>query len=198
MTTTDTPPTRPGRGARSEEAILDATRDLLAEVGVRGLTIEGVAARSGVAKTTIYRRWRDKNELALAAVWADLISGTQASEDVGNTREEMRAFVEPVIAILRSPLPREVIRGLTSEIAQNPDLSRTYRERIIQPRVDQLAALISRGVQRGDLRPDTDVRLAHEMLIGPVLYRLLYSGQPLDDGLSSRIVEAVLRAFSAG
>ena len=59
---------QPCRHARSERAILQATRALLAEVGVRGLTLEGVAARSGVAKTTIYRRWRDKDELALAAV----------------------------------------------------------------------------------------------------------------------------------
>jgi AcrR family transcriptional regulator len=72
------PTTRPGRRARSEQAILEATRALLAEVGVRGLTIEGVAARSGVAKTTIYRRWRDKDELALAAVWNDLASGLEA------------------------------------------------------------------------------------------------------------------------
>src|SRR5262249_38086935 len=196
MTTTDPPPTRPGRRARSEDAILDSTRELLAEVGVRGLTIEAVAARSGVAKTTIYRRWRDKNELALAAVWADLLSTTQAGDNVGDTRAELLGFLEPVIAILRSPLPRDGIRGLTSEIAQNPDLSRNYRERIIEPRLDQLAAVVSRGVERGDLRSDTDVRLAHELLIGPVLYRLLYSAQPLDDGLGSRIVDAVLRAFS--
>jgi AcrR family transcriptional regulator len=196
MTTTDTPPARPGRRARSEDAILHATRELLSEVGVRGLTIEAVAVRSGVAKTTIYRRWRDKNELALAAVWSDLLTTTQAGGDVGDTREELRGFLEPVIAILRSPLPRDVIRGLTSEIAQNPDLSRTYRERIIDPRLDELDAVVSRGVERGDLRSDTDVRLAHELLIGPVLYRLLYSSQPLDEGLASRIVDAVLRAFS--
>lgn len=142
--------------------------------------------------------WRDKNELALAAVSGDLVSGTQTADDVGNTREEMRAFLEPVIAVLRSPLPSSVIRGLTSEIAENPDLSRTYREKLIQPRLDQLAAVVSRGVERGDLRPDTNVRLAHELLLGPVLYRLLYSGQPLDDGLGSRIVDAVLRAFAPG
>ncbi len=195
---TQPPAPRPSRRARTERAILEATRSLLAEVGVRGLTIEGVAARSGVAKTTIYRRWRDKEELALAAVWNDLTSGLKAPREVGDTREELRSFVEPVIAILRSPLPSSVIRGLTSEIAANRELSRTYREQTIEPRLEQLALVISRGVQRGDLRPDTNVRLAHEMLVGPVFYRLLYSGQPLDDDLASRIVDAVLRAFSPG
>src|SRR3954462_9013312 len=97
------PPTRVSRRARSERAILDATRALLAEDGMRGLTIEGVAARSGVAKTTIYRRWRDKDELALAAVWDDLLA-MKAPRDVGDTRAELRGFIDPVITRMRSPV----------------------------------------------------------------------------------------------
>jgi AcrR family transcriptional regulator len=191
------PTTRPGRRARSERAILQATRALLGEVGVRGLTIEGVAARSGVAKTTIYRRWRDKDELALAAVWNDLASGLQAPRDVGDTRQELLAFLEPLVTILRSPLMGSVIRGLASEIAGNRELSYTYREQFIEPRLAQLGQVISRGIQRGDLRADTDVRLTHELLVGPVFYRLLFSAQPLDDGLASRVADAVLRALAA-
>jgi len=188
---------RAHRRARSERAILDATRALLGEVGVRGLTIEGVAARSGVAKTTIYRRWRDKDELALAAVWHDLASGLNAPSDVGDTRAELTAFIDPVITAMQSPLMSRVIRGLTSEIAAGGNLSHMYREQFVEPRLRQLSQVINRGVARGDLRPDTDVRLAHELLLGPVFYRLLYSGQPLDDGLGARIVDAVLRAFGA-
>lgn len=188
---------RPGRRARSDGAILEATRALLAETGVRGLTVEGVAARSGVAKTTIYRRWRDKDELALAAVWDDLASGIQAPADVGDTRAELLAFVEPIVTVLQSPLMSSVIRGLTSEIARGGELSRMYREQIVEARWAQLGSVIRRGVQRGDLRPDTDVRLAHELLVGPIFYRLLYSGLPLDDGLAGRVVDAVLRALGA-
>jgi AcrR family transcriptional regulator len=197
MTAPDpTPTAQPSRRERSDQAILDATRELLAEAGVRGLTIEGVAARSGVAKTTIYRRWRDRDELALAAVWDDLTSGLLAPRDVGDTRKELLAFLEPVIAVLRSPLMSGVIRGLTSEIAGG-GLSDTYRDEVVAPRLVQLEQVVARGVERGDLRPDTNVRLAHEMLLGPVFYRLLYSGAPLDEGLGSRIVDAVLRAFAA-
>ena len=189
---------RPNRRARSDVAILTATRELLEEGGVRGLTIEGVAARSGVAKTTIYRRWSDKDELALAAVWDDVISGLRAPEDVGDTLKELRAFVEPVIETLRSSLMSSVMRGLTSEIATNPELYETYPVRTIEPRLVQLADVIARGVARGDLAPDTDVRLAHELLVGPVFYRLLYSHQPLDDRLADRGAGAVFRAFAAG
>jgi AcrR family transcriptional regulator len=194
MADPDTP--RPSLRARSDEAILEATRALLAEGGMRELTIEGVAARSGVAKTTIYRRWRDRDELALAAVWDDLLA-MKAPRDVGDTRKELRAFVDPVIARMRSSLMSSVIVGLTPELAAGGELSRAYRERIVQPRIDQLAGVVARGVERGDLRPDTDVRLAHELLIGPIFYRLLYSGQPLDNGLSARVSDAVLRAFAA-
>jgi AcrR family transcriptional regulator len=197
MTAPDSPPTtRPSRRARSERAILDATRALLAEVGVRGLTVEGVAARSGVAKTTIYRRWRDKDELALAAVWNDLAS-LHAPTDVGDTRAELLAFVEPLVTILRTPLLGGVIRGLASEIAQDRELSSAYREQFIEPRLVQLGEVIARAVERGDLRPDTNVRLTHELLVGPVFYRLMFSGQPLDDDLAARITDAVLRAFAA-
>src|SRR4051812_42873078 len=190
----DSPTTaRSSRRARSEHAILDATRALLAESGVRGLTVEGVAARSGVAKTTIYRRWRDKDELALAAVWNEL-ANLPAPTDVGDTRAELLAFIEPVVTILRTPLMSSVIRGLASEIAQDRELSRVYREQFVEPRLASLGEVIGRGVARGDLQPDTDVRLAHELLVGPVFYRLLFSGQPLDDGLAARVTDALLRA----
>jgi AcrR family transcriptional regulator len=165
-------------------------------VGVPGLTVEGVAARSGVAKTTIYRRWRDKDELALAAVWNDL-AGLPAPTDVGDTRAELLAFLEPLVTILRTPLLGGVIRGLASEIAQERELSGAYREQFIEPRLTRLGEVIRRGVDRGDLRADTDARLAHELLVGPVFYRLLFSGQPLDDGLAARVTVAVLRAFTA-
>jgi AcrR family transcriptional regulator len=196
LTEPDAPPApHESRRARSEQAILEATRALLAEVGVRGLTIEGVAAHSGVAKTTIYRRWRDKNELALAAVWNDLAS-LRAPTDLGDTRAELLAFVQPVITAMRSPLMSGVIRGLISEIATNPELGQAYREQFIEPRLAQLDRVIGRGVDRGDLRPDTDVRLAHELLVGPVFYRLLLSDQPLDADLGTRVASAVLRAFA--
>src|SRR4051794_30231184 len=157
------PPSRSSRRARSERAILDATRALLADVGVRGVTTEGVAARSGVAKTTIYRRCRDKDELALAAVWNDLAS-VLAPTDVGDTRAELLVFVEPLVTILRTPLLGLVVRGLASR-AQQPASSPTPTRAVHQapPRAPRRS---DRSRKRGDLRPDTSVRLAHELWSG--------------------------------
>jgi AcrR family transcriptional regulator len=186
-----------GRAERSQQAILDATRELLAEDGdVRSLTVEAVTARSGVAKTTIYRRWRDKWELALDAVMIDLLPRFANPIDVGDTRKELITFVDSVTKLWASPPYGPAMQGLISEIATEPELARVYREQVVEPRREQLRPVIERGIARGDLRPDTDLRLVHELLVGPILYRLLLSGPPLDRKLTTSLVDAVLDSFA--
>jgi AcrR family transcriptional regulator len=179
------------RRAKTGRSILSAARELLAERGVRGLTVEGVAERSGVAKTTIYRRWRDKDELALA-VLIDMTQGVRTPADVGDTRKELLSFVTSAARIIQES---GVLAGLTSEIATRPELAESYREHVVQHRLADVGKVIERGVQRGDLRPDTDVRLAHEMLVGPLVYRLLFSGAPLDRRHAAAVVDTVMAAF---
>ena len=194
MTATNRKPDK--RLERSKQAILDATRELLAEEGdVGSLTVESVAARSGVAKTTIYRRWRDKWELALDAVMIDMLPGFADPVDVGDTRKELVTFVNSVVKIWSTGPYGRAMQGLVSEIATQPELAQEYRERVVNPRRDQLVPVIERAIHRGDLRPDTDVRLVHELLIGPILYRLLLSGGPIDRRLGTRLVDAVLDGF---
>jgi AcrR family transcriptional regulator len=181
------------RAERSKQTILDATRELLAKDGdVGSLTVEAVAARSGVAKTTIYRRWRDKWELALDAVMIDILPGFADPVDVGDTRKELVTFVDAAMKNLSALPSGPAMQGLTSQIATDPELGRVYRERVVEPRRAQLRPVIERGIARGDLRPDTDVRLVHELLLGPVFYRLLFSGGPLDRKLSTRLADATL------
>jgi AcrR family transcriptional regulator len=176
---------------------LDATRELLEEGGgVRSLTVEAIAARSGVAKTTIYRRWRDKWELALDAVMIDMLPGFDDPVDVGNTRQELLTFINSVVKQLGSPPFGPAMQGLVSEIATDPSLARVYQEQVVQPRRAQLAPVIERGIARGDLRADTKVSLAHELLVGPIFYRLLFSGDPIDRSLGRRIVDSILAGFA--
>ena len=184
------------RSSRTETAILDATRELLAESGVQGLTMEGVAARAGVAKTTVYRRWRSKDDLALAVV-IDMVENVVATPDLGDTRKELVSFVNAAVKILGSTLMGRVMQGLVSDLATDPELARAFQERVVSMRVAEVRRLIERGIERGDLRPDADIELAHELLFGPVYYRLLLSGAPLDRKLAGRIVDAVLPAFRA-
>jgi len=180
------------RRARTEKMILVAAEELIAEGGVDRLTIEGVAARSGVAKTTIYRRWRDKDELALAI----LVSRTATlapPPDVGDTRKELLTFLKTAKQVIR---PGGVAQGLASAIATQPHLGRVYRERIVDVRRAELKTVIDRAVARGDFRRNTDLWVAHELLIGPLYYRLLFSGAPLGRKHDNQLVDALLRAFA--
>ena len=194
----DTAPARRGGRPRSSEAelaILQATRELLVEAGVQGLTIEKVAARAGVAKTTIYRRWRDKDELALAVV-LDMVEHVVQLPVLGDTRAELLAFVNAAVEVLGSTLMGRVMQGLVSDLAPDPELALAFRERVVSVRDAEVERLVERGIARGDLRPDTDPETAHELLIGPVYYRLLLTGQPLNPAFALRTVDVVMRAFA--
>jgi AcrR family transcriptional regulator len=181
--------------SRTETAILQATRELLAEGGVHQLTVEGVARRAGVAKTTIYRRWRGKHELALA-VLIDMVETVAAVPDLGDTRRELVTFVDATVRILGSTLMGRVMQGLVSDLAHDPHLARAFQERVVALRVAEVRRVVERGIERGDLRPDTDIELAHELLFGPVYYRLLLSGASLDEHLGSHIVDAFMSAYA--
>jgi AcrR family transcriptional regulator len=188
-------PTADRRSDRDRRAlILDATRELLVEGGVQRLTIEGVAARAGVAKTTIYRRWKSKDELAFAVLLelVDLL----AVPDTGDTRRELIYLVESVVRVLGSTMMGGVMRGLVSDLAADPERQEAFRERVVIARVGELRKVVERGVARGDLRPDTDGDLLYELLLGPVYFRLLLSGGPLEDPLAERLVDAVLPGFT--
>ena len=188
---------RAGRppSAHTQQAILDATRELLADGGVQGLTVEGVATLAAVAKTTIYRRYRSKDELALA-VLVDMVEHVAAVPDLGDTRAELVAFLKRAVKILGTTLMGRVMQGLVSDLAADPELARAFRERVVALRVAELQRLIERGIARGDLRPDADYQLVNELLFGPIYYRLLLSGAPLDGTLAERVVSAVLPAFT--
>jgi AcrR family transcriptional regulator len=183
------------RSAETEQAILQVTRELLVECGVQGLTVEKVAARAGVAKTTIYRRWRDKDELALAVV-LDMVEQVVKLPVIGDTRAELLAFVNAAVKVLGSTLMGRVMQGLVSDLATDPQLAQAFRERVVSVRDAEVERLVERGVARGDLRSDADPATVHDLLIGPVYYRLLLTGQPLNRAFAKRTVDAVLRAFA--
>jgi AcrR family transcriptional regulator len=189
-----------GRGRRRREehhrraAILDATRELLVEGGVQRLTIEGVAARAGVAKTTIYRRWRSKDDLAFA-VLLELVE-LLAVPDVDDTREELVYLVKGVVRVLASTMMGGVMQGLVPDLAADPERRQAFRERVVGARVGEMHKVVERGVRRGDLRADTDADLMYELLLGPVYFRLLLSGAPLTEELAPRLVDAVLPGFA--
>lgn len=189
-------PSRPNRGrppsASTGHAILRATREILGLRGVHGLTVEGVAARSGVAKTTIYRRWRSKEDLALAALLEVIQQEPAPARHVGGTRAALRAYLGRLIDNLNSKLYGRIVRGLISDLGVDLELARGFRERVLARRVAPMRELLQRGIDRGELRRDLDLEIAIDLLLGPIYYRLLISGEPLTSAFVDRLVGAVM------
>ena len=189
---------RPSGRPRSEaanRAILEATRELLVEDGFTRLRLEHVAARAGVGKGTIYRRWSSKEALTLELLLG--LAGPHLDvEDVGDTRAELRAAARnPLDAIVATPWG-PVVRAMLSQIAGNPAIGDPFRDSVVARRRAEVTHVIERGIARGDLRPDADPSIATELLVGPVYFRLVFGGE-LSDGFADQIADAVFRAFGA-
>jgi AcrR family transcriptional regulator len=181
------------RSEKANRAILDATQALIIERGFADLRLEHVAARAGVAKATLYRRWPSKEALALELL-LELAAPHLAVEDEGDTRAELQSAVRHTVDALTETPFGPVIRALASQIAINPSLGDPFRATVVQARRDEVARIVARGIARGDLRPDADVDLATEALAGPLYYRLMFGGE-LSDAVADRVVETFLRGF---
>jgi AcrR family transcriptional regulator len=184
------------RSERSHQAIIAATQELLAERGHRELTIEGVAARAGVGKQTIYRWWPSKAALVLEAYLtaADAVS---PPPDSGSTYDDVRALLGWLIAVLGEPAGGRVVAGLVADLQHDPALAQGFRGEVVPARRAGMLAALERGRERGDIRPDADLALAVDALHGAVFYRLFFSGEPLDDDFTARLARQVLDGLAA-
>jgi AcrR family transcriptional regulator len=181
------------RSDTTHRKILLATRDLLMERSFADLRIERVAARAGVSKAAIYRRWPSKEALAQELL-AELAGPHIVVPDTGDTRQELLACVlNPMRAVTDTPFG-PVIRSLLSQIATNPTLGDPFRATVVQARRDEIARVLERGKARGDLRGDADPGVATELLVGPVYFRVMFGGE-LTPAFAERVVDAVLRGF---
>ena len=171
---------RPGRprDAAAEQAITRAARELLAEQGVAGLTMEQVAARAGVAKTTVYRRWPSKVELAVHAVATTF--DTIDAGDHGSLAADMRAGIDEAARLLREPSTGGAYAALLAESARDPDgVGRAVRESLSTRLHALVAQAAERAIGRGEIRADmVDVDLLADVVVGAVLHRALATGEP--------------------
>jgi AcrR family transcriptional regulator len=183
------------RSDRAHRAILEAARLELVEHGFSRLRLEHVAARAGVGKATIYRRWPSKEALA-GELLGSLVAPHIAVADVGDTRAELRACVATAVHAVAETEFGPVVRALLSQIAVNPAIGEPFRATAVRARREAVASVVERGVARGDLRPDVDVEVATELLVGPVYFRLVFGGA-LDEDFATRVGESVYRGFAA-
>jgi AcrR family transcriptional regulator len=187
---------RPGRprDPNYDKVILDATLEILFEKGYAGLTIDGVAAKTGVGRPTIYRRWASKPALVIAAIAG--FTGLSPAPDTGNLRDDLVAFQRQVATLMDAPASRRITAGLVADIAADPQLSETYLRQYIAPRQASVWQALQRARDRGELRPDIDFSLIYDVLLGSLFMRSVVRGERLGTGLAEQTVDLVLAAVA--
>jgi len=187
---------RPGRprSAEADTAIVEATLDLLAEVGYARLTMEGVAARAGVGKATLYRRWSSKAELILDAVRS--MKASVPHPDTGDTRADLLAILGALVSRGFEPRSTQISASVLAEVQRDPELAELFRQQLLIPRRRETEQVLQRGIARGDLRPDIDRSLVLDQLMGSVFYRQLVMGQPLLASEVETLVDQVLTGIT--
>jgi AcrR family transcriptional regulator len=179
-----------GRSARVRQAVLDAAFAELGEKGYGGLSIEAVALRSGVAKTTVYRRWPTRDELVADA----LDSRSDRNEpvpDTGSLRGDLKEFCEGVRNKLTSNHGKAMLKSLVAAVDQSPEIVETV-QRFWRERRDVGGNLIERWKGRGVLSPETDADLLVEVILAPIYLRVLLPGGPLTADVLERFIDLAL------
>jgi AcrR family transcriptional regulator len=179
--------TRPrGRPRKTEvdAAILGAARDLLADDGYERMTMEGIAARAGVGKPTVYRRWPSKAAVVAEAVMAGyvLVHG-EPPQDTGDAAADLRRWIREFAALAEDPTRSGVIRGLTAAAAGGDVEADRLYDHITGPSREQLVRRLAAGVEQGQLRADLDVEAAADAISGAFLYRALAPVRADIDGI---------------
>jgi AcrR family transcriptional regulator len=186
---------RPGRprDARADEAIIQASVEVLADKGPAGFTVDEVAARAGCGKATIYRRWSSRASLLLET--AHRMGLEPAVVDTGSVRDDLVALMTQFGTKLTDTPAGRILPGVIAEAAVNPEM-RLVLSRFVRERRDRPRLALARGVERGELPPDTDIELLLDVLGGSVFYRVLVSGEPGDEAFAKRLVDLVLASFT--
>jgi AcrR family transcriptional regulator len=181
-----------GRSARVRAAVHAAAIEILTEHGIDGLSISEVSRRSKVHESSIYRRWKTKDNLIVEAVLSR-VNVELIPPDTGSLREDLLSLLRDVAAFIATPIGMLVVQlTLRKDMAE----SAAAREKFRADRFVAGTAVLERATARADLRPGIDHRLALETLIGPLYIRLLVTGEPVTDGYLESIIDLVLAGIA--
>lgn len=180
-----------GRSARVRAAVIKATMEELAQAGVTGLSVGAIAARAGVHPTSIYRRWKTVEMLALDAA-LNAADTNVPVPDTGSLRQDLIAFLTALDAHVRSSLGTALLALSGFDIPDGAAL----RDRFWKERFAKMGVILERAVERGEIGMPADPDLALELLIAPIYLRALILRRPKDDGAIERQVETAVRAMT--
>jgi AcrR family transcriptional regulator len=172
---------------------VNATLELLDERGVAALRIDDIARVSGVAKTTIYRRWPSLTALVVAAMEAAL--GPRPLPETGDVEADLLALIRLVQQSISRPQFARALPSISVELMQHPGLAEQYRAQIIDPVRDHAIQLVRAGMEQGRFRPDIDPSLAVDAVISPVVYRRVILHEDLSFQDLVAVSEMILRSI---
>jgi AcrR family transcriptional regulator len=172
--------------ARSKARVLRATSELLIAKGLSGVSVDEIARRSGVAKTTIYRHWRTRSELVIDA--CSLLSTAQQTPDSGSFAGDVTILLRNLADLLRNATWPLVLPSIVDAAERDPELAAVYSQ-IQQGHATPYLQVIERGKRRGEVPPARDGATMVAELVGPLFYRRWFSREPLD----VRFVKSVVR-----
>jgi AcrR family transcriptional regulator len=187
---TSAPRGRP-RSERSHRAILDAANELLAERGLADLTIDEVAQRAGVGKTTIYRRWPSKGTLVFEAFAGEFLN-RQPLPDTGSLRGDLLAALRAFIKVVKGTVTGRTLVGLIAEVQRDPELAEIWRDQFVGRVRSQHRLMVDRAVERAEVSPDADADLVLDLVFGAAYHRLLQSHLVLSDRFAQAVVDIVV------
>lgn len=185
------------RNLQLRQAVLDAARELLSQVGPSGVTMEAVAAKAGVGKPTVYRWWPNRH-----AVTMDALMASPAQEKKKPSRAATSALhalsqqLDTVVRTLSSTMGRNIT---TIIAAADPDteLSKAFRNHFILSRRDEGRMLLQQAAEAGEIRPDADLEIVLDQIYGPLFFRLLMGHAPLDAGFVEGLIGSLLVGLGA-
>ena len=180
---------------RPRGAILAATLELLAEHGFDGASIDGIAARAGVGKATIYRHWGSKAGLVIDA--CATLPGVPSVPATGSLSGDLEAVLHALVAHLGHPTRSRILTSLVDAAQRDPELAALHRA-FIDRRRAPLRRVLEAAVERGELAAGVDLDLAVDLLAGPLVYRHLLWHEPISPGFVQEVVAAALAHLRPG
>ena len=182
------------RSAEADRAILNAAVDLLAERGLAAMSIEEVAARAGVGKATIYRRWSSKGLLALDA-FVTSFQEQQPLPDTGTLRGDLIAALTAWVRAVTGTSMGAMLTGLIAEAQHDPSLRAAWRERVLEPLRSQHRIMLDRAIARGEIPATVDQEAVLDLFFGAAQHRLLLDHLPLTDDFIRQVVDMILNGI---
>jgi AcrR family transcriptional regulator len=180
----------PKRDAQTHEAILAATLALLDDVGYGSLTIEGVAAKAGVGKTTIYRWWPSKGALVGEALSTKLSKGPE--EETGDLRQDLLQTVRVTLENYAGQSSPVAVLAFAAHVERDFDLLESFRKDFLADRRRHGREMLERAVSRGQLPQDTDIDLMMDIWAGAIFYRSHITGDPIEPDFPEKVVQLLL------